>query len=468
MDRSLTRLAVALVVGAMAPLFDSTIVSVALHSLAHDLHAPVATIQWVSTAYLLAAGVTVPVVGWLQRRVGGKRLWMSALVVFLVGSVLCSLAWSAGALIAARVVQGVGAGAMLPLLTTLLMQAAGGKNLGRLMGVVSLPTALGPILGPVVGGLILGAASWRWLFWVNVPFAVAGLVLAALLVPADGPTSRPRLDVVGLLLLSPAVVALLLGLSGASEGGGFARAAVWGPLAAGLVLLTGFVLWALRRRGAALVDLRLLRHRPLAASATLLFLTGASLYGVMLLLPLSFQELRGTDALGAGLLLVPQGVGALVSRTLAGRLNDRLGPRPVALAGFAVLGLATLPFAFAGPGTGVWWLVLLLLVRGVGLGAVTIPLMAVGFVGLARDEVPHASIITRITMQVGGAVGVAVLAVVLQDALATLPPVEAFQHSFAWAAGLTAVSVLLALLLPGRPRPVAPAAAEAQLEEVGA
>lgn len=468
MDRTLSRLAGALVVGAMAPLFDSTIVSVALHSLAHDLHAPVATVQWVSTGYLLAAGVTVPVVGWLQRRVGGKRLWMSALVVFLVGSVLCSLAWSAGALVAARVVQGVGAGAMLPLLTTLLMQAAGGKDLGRLMGVVSLPTALGPILGPVVGGLILGAATWHWLFWVNVPFAVVGLVLAARLMPADGPTTRPRLDVVGLLLLSPAVVGLLLGLSGVGEGGGLGRPAVWGPLVAGLVLLAAFVGWALRRRGEALVDVRLLRHRPLATSASLLFLTGASLYGVMLLLPLSFQELRATDALGAGLLLVPQGVGALLSRTLAGRLNDRLGPRPVAVAGFLLLGLATLPFAYAGPGTPVWWLVLVLLVRGVGLGAVTIPLMAVGFVGLARDEVPHASIVTRISMQVGGAAGVAVLAVVLQDGLAVLPPLGAFQHAFGWAVGLTAASVLLALVLPGRPRPATPVREAAQLEDASA
>jgi EmrB/QacA subfamily drug resistance transporter len=468
MDRSLRNLAIALVVGAMAPLFDSTIVSVALHSLAHDLHAPVATIQWVSTGYLLALGVTVPVVGWLQRRVGGRRLWMAALVVFLVGSVLCSLAWSAPSLIAFRVVQGIGAGAMLPLLTTLLMQAAGGRDLGRLMAVVSLPTALGPILGPVVGGLILGAASWHWLFWVNVPFAVAGLLLAWFLIPADGPTVRTRLDVVGLVLLSPAVVGLLYGLSGVGKVGGLARVDVWAPLAGGVLLLVAFAVWALRRRDAALVDVRLLRHRPLAASASLLFLTGASLYGAMLLLPLSFQELRGVDALGAGLLLVPQGVGALLSRSLAGRMTDRLGPRVVALIGFGVLGVATVPFAFAGPGTPTWHLLVALLVRGVGLGAVTIPLMAVGFVGLARDEIPHASIITRITMQIGGAAGVAVLAVVLQRAVAVASPVAAFQQAFWWAIAFTGVSVLLALVLPGRPRPVLTVPAQEELEAVAA
>ncbi|GAA3555417.1 MDR family MFS transporter [Microlunatus spumicola] len=468
MDRSLRNLAVALVVGAMAPLFDSTIVSVALHSLAADLHAPVATIQWVSTGYLLALGVTVPVVGWLQRRVGGRRLWMAALVVFLVGSVLCSLAWSAPSLVAFRVLQGIGAGAMLPLLTTLLMQAAGGRDLGRLMAVVSLPTALGPILGPVVGGLILGAASWRWLFWVNVPFAVAGLLLAWYLIPADGPRTKARLDVVGLVLLSPAVVGLLYGLSGVGGSGGFSRTAVWLPIAVGVALLVAFTLWALRHRGAALVDVHLLRHRPLAASASLLFLTGASLYGAMLLLPLSFQELRGTDALGAGLLLVPQGVGALLSRTLAGRLNDRFGARVVAVVAFAVLGAATVPFALMGPGTPVWVVVVVLLVRGVGLGAVIIPLMAVGFVGLERDEIPHASIITRIAMQVGGAVGVAVLAVVLQRGVAAVGPVAGFQQSFWWAAGLTGASVLLSLVLPGRPRVAAPATPEEAREPVAA
>lgn len=460
MDRNTTRLAIALVVGAMAPLFDSTIVSVALHTLGHDLHASVGTIQWVSTGYLLAMGVTVPIVGWLQARIGGRRLWMASLVVFLLGSVLCSLAWDAPSLIAFRVVQGVGAGAMMPLLTTLLMQAAGGRDVGRLMSVVSLPTALGPVLGPVIGGLVLGAGSWPWLFWVNVPFAAVGLVLAWRFIPADGPVRSARLDVVGLLLLSPAVVGVLFGLSNASRDGGFARVDVWAPLAAGLVLLVAFVLWATRRRDRALVDVVLLRHRPLAAASTLMFLMGAALYGGMLLLPLSFQELRGADALGAGLLLIPQGVGSLLSRSLAGRLTDRIGARTVAVVGFAVVLVATVPFAFADGSSSPWWIGLVLVVRGVGLGAVMIPVMAVGFVGLARPEMPHASTITRLAQQLGGAFGTAVLAVVLAGAAAGGDAVAAFQEAFWWAIGVTAVATAMAFLLPGRQR-VVPAAADA-------
>jgi EmrB/QacA subfamily drug resistance transporter len=459
-DRNTTRLAIALVVGAMAPLFDSTIVSVALRTLGHDLHASVGTIQWVSTGYLLAMGVTVPIVGWLQARIGGRRLWMASLVVFLLGSVLCSLAWDAPSLIASRVVQGVGAGAMMPLLTTLLMQAAGGRDVGRLMSIVSLPTALGPILGPVIGGLVLGAGSWPWLFWVNVPFAAVGLVLAWRFIPADGPVRSTRLDVVGLLLLSPAVVGVLSGLSNASRDGGFARVDVWAPLAAGLVLLVAFVLWATRRRDRALVDVVLLRHRPLAAASTLMFLMGAALYGGMLLLPLSFQELRGADALGAGLLLIPQGVGSLLSRSLAGRLTDRIGARTVAVVGFAVVLVATVPFAFADGSSSPWWIGLVLVVRGVGLGAVMIPVMAVGFVGLARPEMPHASTITRLAQQLGGAFGTAVLAVVLAGAAAGGDAVAAFQEAFWWAIGVTAFATAMAFLLPGRQR-VVPAAADA-------
>lgn len=467
MDRSLSRLAVALVVGAMAPLFDSTIVSVALHTLAHDLHAGVDAVQWVSTGYLLAMGVTVPVVGWLQHRLGGRRLWMAALVVFLVGSILCSLAWDVTSLVVFRVVQGVGAGAMMPLLTTLLMQAAGGRDVGRLMAVVSLPTALGPILGPVIGGLVLGAGSWQWLFWVNVPFAVVGLVLARVFIPADGPTGAGRLDALGLVLLSPAVVGVLFGLSNASRAGGFGRTDVWAPLAAGAALLVLFVLRATRRGSLSLVDLTLLRHRPLAAASLGMFLMGASLYGGMLLLPLLFQELRGADALGAGLLLIPQGVGSLLSRSLAGRLTDRLGARWVAVVGFAVVLLATIPFALADGNTPVWTTSAVLVVRGIGLGAVMIPIMAVGFTGLAKAEMPHASTITRLAQQLGGAFGTAVLAVVLSGAAAGGHPVAAFHEAFWWAIAITALATATALLLPGR-RPVESAPPSSVPTAVGA
>src|ERR1700729_1167329 len=215
-DPKVLKRALILVVGFLAVIFDTTIVSVALHTLATQLHASVPTIQWVTTGYLLALAIAVPLSTWGLRLFGGKRLWLAALTVFLIGSIGSSLAWNVGSLIAWRVVQGAGGGIMLPLLVTLVMQAAGGKALGRPVTIIALPALLGPILGPLIGGAILTDFSWRFMFWVNVPFCLAGLVLAARFLPADRPVPRaprPRLDLPGLALLAPGVTAVILGLS---------------------------------------------------------------------------------------------------------------------------------------------------------------------------------------------------------------------------------------------------------------
>lgn len=467
LDPVLVRTAVALIVGGITVIFDSTIVSVALHQLSVELHASVPTIQWVSTGYLLALGISIPLVGWLQGRLGGKRLWIAALALFLLGSVLCSFAWDAPSLIAFRVVQGLGGGAMLPLMVTILVQAAGGAaNLGRLMAAVALPTALGPILGPVIGGVILNFGSWQWLFLVNVPLCLTGLFLAWRLLPKDRPSPRTTLDIVGFLLLSPGLVSLLLGFSNVSGDGGFGRLDVVLPLIAGGVLIAAFALWAVRRGARALVDVQVLRHRATWSATVLMFLVGASLYGAMLLLPLYWQELRGADALGAGLLLASQGVGSLLSRTLAPRVMGWIGARSTVIIGFAIAALATLPFALSDAGTSISWLEIVLLVRGFGLSLVMIPLMSLSFIGLDRAEVPHASIVTRVAQQIGGSVGVAVLAVILTaTAASTGSLVTGFQIAFWCAVGLTAVAILVALVLPGRK---ATAAAEASTPAVRA
>jgi EmrB/QacA subfamily drug resistance transporter len=448
-DPQLKKLAIALVTGVMAVILDTTIVSVGLHDLGAALGASVSTLQWVSTAYLIAMFTTIPLTGWAQSRLGSKRLWLVALSVFTIGSLLCALSWDAPSLIAFRALQGIGGGVMLPLMSTILMQAAQGRNLGRLMAAVSLPAAVGPILGPVVGGIILHYVSWHWMFLVNLPLGIAGLLLAIRLFPASEPGRRVRLDIVGLLLISPGVVGVIYGLSKVGQHGGFGHSEVLVPMIAGLALLATFWWWATRRGEQALIDLQLFRHRALTVSTVLLFLTGIALYGAMLLLPLYWQQIRGEDALGAGLLLVPQGIGALASRSLAGRLTDKIGGRWVAVTGFAVMTIATVPFAFASEGTNTWFLMVVLLVRGLGLGAVIIPLMTGAYVGLERHEMPDASIITRIAQQVGGSFGTAVLAVILTTAATTSSKLsDAYGTAFWWATGFTAVAALLSLLLP--------------------
>ncbi|GAA1936280.1 MDR family MFS transporter [Kitasatospora viridis] len=457
-DPAVWRPAITLIVGAMAVVFDTTIVSVALDDLAKDLHAPFATVQWVGTAYLLAVFVTIPLAGWAQSRFGGRRLWTAALGAFLLGSVLSALAWNAPALIAFRVVQGLAGGIMMPLMATLLMQAARGRGIGKVMAIITVPTALGPILGPVLGGLILHLADWRWLFLVNIPFCVVGCLLARRNLPDDRPApDQPRapLDTLGLLLLCPGSVALVYGLSQVQGRSGFGSPGVLLPLVGGLALIGGFTARSLRRRTGALVDLRLFRHRSVASAAALLFLGGLALYGPMLLLPLYFQQVRGEDALGAGLLLIPQGVGALLARGLAGRWTDRVGARAVAVTAFALVAVSTVPFAFVTAGTGEPLLTAALFVRGLALGAAMIAPSGAAYLGLAHEEIPDASMITRIAQQIGGSVGIAVLAVVLQHGTGGAHTAGAladgFDRAFWWSVALTAVAVPLCLLLPGRP-----------------
>lgn len=455
LDPAFVKLAVILLTGVMVVVFDTTIVNVAIDTISRGLHASVSATQWVISGYVLALGVVIPVAGWAMERFGAKQTWMGALALFMVGSALSSSAWNIGALIAFRVLQGIGGGLMLPILQTLLIRAAGGRKLGRVMAALSLPGLLGPVLGPVIGGLIVSHFSWRWIFWVNVPFCVAGLVLAGRGLERTAPRKGAYLDVVGLALLSPALAAVIYGLSEIGVRGGFTHVMVIAPLAAGVALLGLFALHALRT-SRPVVDLRLFRVRSFSASATLLFLSGLALYGAMLLLPLYYQQVRGQSALAAGLLLAPQGLGMLLTRGQAGKLTDRIGARPVVLAGFLLTMAGTIAYTQADVHASEILLSLSLVIRGAGLGAVTIPIMATAYLGLRPDQVPHASSATRIMQQIGGAFGTAILAMILQAQLAARHAgglagrVTAFDNAFWWSLGLTAIAVIPALVLPGR------------------
>jgi EmrB/QacA subfamily drug resistance transporter len=476
LDPKLVSLIVVLLLGAIPSLLDTTIVNVAIDTIGRDLHTTVSSIQWVITAYLLSFGVVIPLSGWMLARFGGRVAWVFALTTFLAGSVLSGAAWNISSLIGFRVLQGIGGGLLMPLLTTLILQASGGRQLGRLMATVSLPVAVVPILGPVISGLIITNFSWRWIFYVNVPICLAGIVLAwrrlpgrpalpaaepAGQPPAAGRTAAPRLDVLGLLLLCPALAGLLYGLAQVSTAGGFGHPRVLIPLLAGAALLAGFTWHALHMTGEPLVDLLLFRSRGFTGASGLMFLAGLSIYGAMLLLPLYFQEARGYSALSAGLLLVPQGVGSILPRTITGKLTDRFGPRPVSLAGIVIAAVGTVPFALATAHTSDVLLCAALVVRGAGLGAATIALMAGAFQGLARTDLPHASSATRIMQQVGGAFGAAVLIVILTSQAAAHATAgaaglaTAFGHTFWWCIGFTTLAILPALLMPGRPTAVA-------------
>jgi len=451
---ALRRLTWILVLGSLAPSLDTTIVNVALASIGRGLHTSVGTSQWTITGYLLAVAMAMPVTGWMASRFGAKRMWLSSMTLFLAGSVASGAAWNIGSLITFRVIQGLGAGLMLPIVTTLLVQAAGPKRLGRLMATASLPMVVVPIFGPVVSGLIIDHLSWRWIFYVNVPICVAAFILAWRAVPANAPAAtRKPFDILGLALLSPGLALLTFGLSEATGHNGFASATCLVSLIAGAALVAAFVVHSLRKRENPLVNLRVLRIRSSAAASSVLFLAGLSLYGPLLVLSLYYQQIQGRSAILTGLLLAPQGIGSLLPRTVAGKLTDRIGPRLVVVTGLLLTIVGTLAFAEAGVHTNGWLLAVSLAVRGAGLAGVTIAVMAGAFQGVPKAEVPDASSTTRIVLQVGGSFGAAVLAVILASkfshgAATAAAHAAAFDTAFWWSIGFSVVALLPAMLLP--------------------
>jgi EmrB/QacA subfamily drug resistance transporter len=489
LGREVWIVAAVVVVGVIMSILDTTIVNVALETLSRELDAPLNTIQWVSTGYLLALATVIPLTGWMTERFGSKRIWMISVALFGIGSALCGLAWSAESLIFFRVLQGFGGGMIMPVGMALLAQTAGAHRVGRVMSVVGVPMLLGPILGPVIGGLIVDSASWRWIFYVNVPIAVAALVLAARLLKADaGRADAGRLDWLGLALLSPGLAGVVFGLSESESHGGFSDPLVWGPIVVGIVLVALFVRHAWRAER-PLIDVRLFRDRVFAAASATTFLIGGALFGAMIILPLYYQVARGESALTAGLLMAPQGLGAAAAMPIAGKLTDRLGGGRVAVAGLLILTVGTIPFAFLKSDTSYTLLALLLVLRGLGIGSSMMPSMAAAYASLERAAVPRATSALNVVQRVGGSLGTALLAVVLQGQIkdqlggaggaggGTLerlpdnvrarvaePLAEAFANTFWWAVGMSVLALVPAIVLAVSQQRERAAAAAAQPE----
>ncbi|MET7464063.1 DHA2 family efflux MFS transporter permease subunit [Nonomuraea sp. NPDC005501] len=453
-DRRLTFTIVALGVGAIASILDSTIVNVAVGHLAQVFGTSLTATQCVITGFLLAMTAVVPLSGWMIDRLGGRATWTTALGVFFAGSVLSGLAWDLPSLIGFRVLQGLGAGLILPAMMALMAQAAGRERLMVAMGSLSLMVQVGPILGPVVGGALVQGANWRWLFLVNIPFCVAGLILARIVLPPRQDDGQKRsLDAVGLALLAPALVAVIYGLSNVDAGSGPASAGVWAPIATGFALLAAFVLWSLRDGTKALIDVRLFRDRSFTVAGGLTVLSGFTMFGGLLLLPLYFQQVRGASIIEAGLLLVPQGLGAAVLIIFAKKLLADVPARWRIIGGFILMALGTIPFAFPATRDMTWLLIVSLVVRGMGIGAGTPSISALAVAGLPKAEIARGTTAFNIVQRIGAPFGTTVIAIVLTRAIGHAPhtaagPATAFGTAFWWTVAFTAAPIALACLLP--------------------
>ncbi len=449
-DARVWKLSAVVLLGSVMSILDTTIVNVALDTLRRDLHSSIAQIQWVVTGYMLSLAAVIPITGWAARRFGAKQVYLTSLVLFLIGSTLCGLAQSTEELIVFRVLQGIGGGMILPIGQLMMADAAGPKRMGRVMSIMAVPVMLAPILGPALGGVIVDNTSWRWIFFVNIPIGIVAVISAFRLLPKVERMTAQALDVRGLLLMATGLPLITYGLAEIGQTGGFTSGKVIVPAVLGVLLVAAFVLHALRVPN-PLLDLRLYKRATFASASFTMFCLGAALFGAMILLPLYWQGIRHESVVDTGLLTAPQGLGAALVMPIAGKLTDRFGGGPLALIGVIVCSLGSIPFGLIGAHTSVSWLCVAMFVRGTGIGFAFMPAMAAAFAALDRSDLAHATPQLNVLQRVGGSIGTAVLAVVLQRSLVGARGLEAqagaYGTAFWWALGMTALAIVPCVIL---------------------
>ena len=425
---------------------DSTMVNVSLDTIGSVFAAPLGTLQWVTSGYLLALALSLPLSGWLVDRVGARRIFLGCFAGFIVCSVLSGFATSIQMLIFCRLLQGIAGGLLAPMMQMMMARHAG-RHMARVIGVAAMPVMIGQMFGPSLGGVILGLLGWRWIFFVNVPVGLVAIGFAWFALPRDEITGARRLDLLGFALISPGLALLLEGLVSLAHGNATALLS----LVASVLLLAGFTWHALRRPVSALIDLRLFRARVFRAAAATQFLSNALNFGGQLLLPFWFLQVRHATPSATGLMLFPLGLGIFCGLPIMGRLSERFGARAISGMGAGLSCIGTLPFAFAGAHTPYVPLAIALFVRGFGGGSITIPSAAAAYSSVPRESLGHATTAINICQRFGGPVGSAGLAIFLQFALLHAGNrSQAYHWTFFALAAIAAAGLLAASRLPGR------------------
>jgi EmrB/QacA subfamily drug resistance transporter len=439
--RERVRVVVTVLIGSVSTLLASTMVNVAFPALMHEMKVGHDSVQWVATAFLAATTATMLATAWGIEAHGERRTFLAAMIVFAAGSLIGALAANIGVLVTARVLQGAAAGVVQPLSMVALFRVFPPDERGRAMGLFGLGIVLAPAVGPAVGGALVDTFGWRAMFLLPLPFCIAAIAMGARTLDTTRRGDRP-FDVVGTLLLI-AGLAALLNVPVAGHRAGWGAPMTLALAALGVAFAVGFIAWE-QRTSRALLRVDLFRHRGFAGAALVAFAYGAGLFGTTFLVPVFVQQVAAYDATDAGLLLAPAGLAIAVAIAAGGRLTDRVPARHVVIAGLVLFALSSVLLTLAGRGTGFWTLAAWIVIGRLGLGLI-IPALNVGAVqALSGTELAYASAGVNFIRQLGGAVGVNVLAVLLEWRIAAHPadPARAFHECFAAITAAFLVAVL--------------------------
>jgi len=439
-------------VGIMLSIFlaaiESTVVATAMPTVVTSLGG-IRIYSWVFSGFLLTQTVTMPLWGRFSDLYGRRPIYLVGLATFLAGSALSGASQNMVQLILFRMVQGLGAGALMTLGYTIIGELYGLERRARMQGYISSVWGLASLMGPWAGGVLTDHVSWRWVFYINLPFgAVAMALIAAALTGAAKPARRPVVDGVGVGLFAAGVSALLLGIVEAGRVGSWSRPDVVGLLVLGVLVLVAFVVVE-QRAVEPIVPLRLFRNRMVLAAVVTRFLAGMAMFGALSFVPLFLQSVTGASATGAGLVLTPFVLGWVVMSVLSARLVLRVGYRTVVVAGMASLTVAFLLF-------GRWSVTLTsgsamfdVLLAGIGMGMVVVPMLIAVQSVVARSDLGAATSLTQFFMSIGGALGLSLMGAVMSQRLhAGLPMVEALHGVFVVGFGVCVLALASSFMVP--------------------
>lgn len=418
---------ISVIFGVFMVMLDSTVINVALATIRTEFQTSLSDTQWVISLYTLALGISTPMAGFLGDRFGLKRIYVLGLALFVLGSLTCGLAPTSNILIliAARAVQGVGGGIALPLGTALLFGAFKPSEQGLAFGVFGIALVVAPALGPILGGWLVDHNLWRFIFFINVPIGLLGVILASQILREQRSERVPSFDWLGLIFSTIGFGAVLYAASiAADEGWTSAKTLTFFAIGgAGLLLFALIELFVARD---PLLDLRLFKRSVFLNAVVVGYVSVVALFGAEFLLPLYLQTLRGKTALETGVILLPLAIASGIVAPMAGKLYDRFGARPLMVVGFGMLVINTWQFSQLTADTAIGWILVLLAIRGVAIGLTIQTTLVAALSVVGKREYSRASSLSNATRQVAQSIGVAVLATILATALS--PQIRQYQN----------------------------------------
>jgi DHA2 family lincomycin resistance protein-like MFS transporter len=461
-----------LIVSSFVVILNETIMNVALPVLMNEFNVTADAIQWLSTIFMLTMAVVIPMTGFLLQRMSIHKVFILAMGLFTVGTILAAAAPGLTVLLVARVIQASGTAIMMPLLMTTILHLVPPARRGVLMGNVSIVISVAPAIGPTLSGLILQYLSWRFMFIVIVPIAVVALLVGSPRLPRDVEGVSTPLSVPSLILAIPGFGGLVYALSGLSAG---VTPLNLGILIGAVLCLLAFVFLQLnlQKEDKALLDLRPLGYKSFSLSLVLMMFSMIALFGVIILLPMFFTNVLGIETLTTGLIMLPGGLLMGILAPMVGKLYDKVGARPLIVPGALVLLASLLGYAMIlDADTPIWLLVVLHLVMSLGLAFIFTPAFTTALNPLPHHLHSHGSALLSTLQQLAGAMGTALLVGVVASATAAkiaagtdelTAMVEGFQPGFLIGAACSVGIVVIGFLLGGRKQAVA---AEAEPSKV--